>query len=97
MTGPSELGDLRARAVLRRHGTRFEQFQLGQVFMAQNKEVLFCDQLAKGYIRLTLTKSEAVADFIEAPPLKKPFEARVLARFRVRPTGEAGAGPIEKI
>ena len=71
--------------------------QLGGVFTAQNREVKFCDQLAKGYIRLTLTHAEAKAELISTPCLTKTFEAKVLATFRVQPTATLGAGPLQKL
>jgi alkaline phosphatase D len=71
--------------------------QLGPVFMAQNREVAFCDQLAKGYIRLTLTRAAAEAELIGVPIDHKPYTAATIARFRLTPTTGVGVGPIEKL
>ena len=70
--------------------------QIGAVFTAQNREVKFCDQVAKGYVRLTLTPGEAKAELIAVPHLDRTYAARTLASFRVRPTATLGAGPLEK-
>jgi alkaline phosphatase D len=71
--------------------------QLGHVFMAQNPEVAFCDQLAKGYIRLTLTRGEAVVELIGVPIDRKPYEAATVATFRLKPASGPGVAVIEKI
>jgi alkaline phosphatase D len=72
-------------------------FQLGDVFMAQNKEVIFCDQLRKGYIRLTLTPQAALGEMIAVPIDAKPYTPDVLATWKVRPTPGVGVGPIERV
>jgi alkaline phosphatase D len=72
-------------------------FQLGQVFMAQNPEVSFCDQLAKGYVRLTLTREAAVGELVTMQIDRKPYEASVLGTWRLRPTPGPGVGPLEKL
>ena len=57
---------------------------LGAILAAGNREVVFCDQDAKGYLLLTLTPQEAVAEHIAVSTiLTKPFARRVLARHRV--------------
>jgi alkaline phosphatase D len=72
-------------------------FQLGDVFMAQNKEVVFCDQLRKGYIRLTLTPDAATGEMIAVPIDAKPYTSEVLATWKLRPTPGVGVGPIERV
>jgi len=72
-------------------------FQLGQVFMAQNPEVSFCDQLAKGYVRLTLTREAAVGELVAVPIDHKPYQAQVLGAWRLRPTAGPGVGALEKL
>jgi alkaline phosphatase D len=71
-------------------------FQLGAVFMAQNKEVVFCDQLRKGYVRLTLTPDAAVGEMIAVTIDAKPYTSEVLATWKLRPTPGVGVGPIER-
>lgn len=60
--------------------------------MAQNREVAFCDQLAKGYIRLELTPGAAIARMIAAPIDAKPYQAHELAAWRFKPTSGPGHG-----
>ncbi len=72
-------------------------FQLGAVLSSQNKEVLFNDQLAKGYVRLTLTREHATADMMAVTIAAKPYEAKVLASWRLEPTAGAGVGPLRKV
>ncbi len=67
------------------------------MFVAQAPEVKFNDQLAKGYIRLSLSRQEAVAELVAVETLVKPYAARTLARFRVRPAPGSAPGPIERI
>ncbi len=52
---------------------------------ANPKEVRFCDQDGKGFLLLTLTPDEAIADFrTVSTVLAKPFEQASAIRFRVR-------------
>ena len=71
--------------------------QLGPVFMAQNREVAFCDQLAKGYVRLELTPTSAVARMIAVEIDVKPYRAHELAAWRLAPTPGAGVGPLQRL
>jgi alkaline phosphatase D len=72
-------------------------FQLGDVFVAQKGEVTFCDQLAKGYVRLTLTHEAAHGEMIAVPIAAKPYAARVLAAWRLSPTKGVGIEALERI
>ena len=72
-------------------------FQLGEVFMRQNREVTFCDQLAKGYVRLTLTSNAAVAEMIAVQIDRKPYAASVLASWKLAPTPGTGVGALQKL
>jgi alkaline phosphatase D len=78
-------------------GDEIGGFQLGQVFMAQNPEVSFCDQLAKGYVRLTLTKAAAVGELIQVEIDRKPYRSGILGAWRLRPSQGPGVGPLERI
>ena len=55
-------------------------FQLGPVFMQQNPEVAFCDQLAKGYVRLTLRHDQAIGELVQVQIDATPYAASVLGR-----------------
>jgi alkaline phosphatase D len=72
-------------------------FQLGDVFMKQNREVLFCDQLAKGYVRLTLTHEAATAEMIAVEIDRKPYASKVLARWGLSPTKGPGIAEIRRL
>ncbi len=72
-------------------------FQLGAVFMAQNPEVTFCDQLKKGYIRLKLTREAAVGEMIAVTIDAKPYQADILATWKLKPTPGVGVGPVERV
>lgn len=65
---------------------------LGAMLAQANREVVFCDQEAKGYTLLTLTSGAAVAEHVAVSTVfAKPFERRILARHRV---AAAGREPI---
>ena len=71
-------------------------FQLGPVFMRQNPEVTFCDQLAKGYVRLTLRHDHAIGELVQVQIDAKPYAASVLATWRLQPTPGIGVGLVER-
>jgi alkaline phosphatase D len=57
---------------------------LGQLIAQANDEVAFCDQNAKGFVLLTLTKQAARGDFIAVSTiLSREFQTRQLASFSV--------------
>jgi alkaline phosphatase D len=72
-------------------------FQLGPVFEAQNREVRFCDQLAKGYVHLTLTHEAAEARMVAVEIDRKPYKSREIGRWRIAPTPGAGVGPLQRV
>ncbi len=66
---------------------------LGRMLQDANKEVVYCNQKAKGYILLTLTREAARADMMAVSTiLAKPYEAHAIATFEVEPG--ASRGPI---
>jgi alkaline phosphatase D len=71
--------------------------QIGSIFMAQNREIAFCDQLAKGYVRLELTRELATARMIEVEIDKKPYAAKELAVWTVAPTAGKGIGELKRV
>jgi alkaline phosphatase D len=71
-------------------------FQLGAVFMRQNREIAFCDQLAKGYVRLELTHEAAVGHMIAVSIDAKPYKAETLATWTLAPTPGPGVGKLRK-
>ena len=56
--------------------------QIGPAIERLNPEVVFNDQLAKGYILLTLTHAEARGDYVAVSTIRsKPYEVTTIARF----------------
>ena len=70
---------------------------IGRAFMDQNREVVFCDQNAHGYIVLTLRPQEAVAEMVAVEILARPYKAATLARFRLTPTQGVGPSRLQKL
>jgi alkaline phosphatase D len=59
----------------------------GRHLAEANSEVLFCDQDRRGFVLLTLTRDEAVADLCAVSTiLAKPYAVDTIARFRCRPS-----------
>ena len=68
---------------------------LGEVFASANKEVIFNDQRAKGFVLLTLTPAEARADLVAVSNITEPtFETRVVKTFRVTPEAGGVSAPV---
>jgi alkaline phosphatase D len=62
--------------------------------MQTNDEVVFCDQTAKGYVLLTLTRDQAKAELRTVSTIfAKPYDAGVLKTFTVAMTAD-GLGEI---
>ncbi len=63
---------------------------------ANPQTVKWHDPRNRGFLVLQLTKAETVAEFYSVSTVLAPeFETRLEARFRVRPGGIGGMGPIE--
>jgi alkaline phosphatase D len=70
---------------------------LGQLFTDENREVLFSDLTAKGFVLLTLTRESAVGELIAVSTIaEKTYETRVLKRYRATP-GPEGVSPLTEI
>jgi len=95
--GPTLAVEFGASAITSPSIGEYAGFQLGDVFVAQKGEVKFCDQLAKGYVRLTLTHEAAHGELVAVPITEKPYEAHVLAAWRLRPTQGVGIGALERV
>ncbi len=51
-----------------------------------NNDVRFCDNGAKGFVRLTLTHHEAKGELMAVSNIRaKPYDLRVLKTYRVKP------------
>lgn len=63
-------------------------FPTGPAFVKASPEVKFCDQGAHGFVRLTLSHTEAVADLMAVSSITaKDFRASVLKSYRITPEG----------
>jgi alkaline phosphatase D len=77
-------------------GDFMPNLDLGKIFMAQNKEVVFCDQNRKGYTLITITPETVTGELVAVDHLNKPFKRDTLATYRVTPADGPGVGPITK-
>lgn len=68
---------------------------LGPLLSANNDEVVFCDQTAKGYLLLTLTPDRAEVRLQSVSTiLAKPFETRTVATFAVARAETGISAPV---
>ncbi|HEY3950502.1 alkaline phosphatase D family protein [Phenylobacterium sp.] len=79
-------------------GEAYPQVPLGEAFAKYNREVLFNQQTAKGFMLLTLTPTVATGELIAVSSIKdKGYATRVLAAYRVTQSrdGMSGLKPLE--
>jgi alkaline phosphatase D len=77
-------------------GTGLPGVPLGDAFAKHNREVLFNDQHANGFVRLTLTKTQALGELIAVSTVRdKTFTTKVLAAYRTSP-GPAGVSGLRE-
>lgn len=70
---------------------------IGEGFTAANKEVVYTDHAAKGFVLLTLTHEAARAEMVAVSNIYTPqYERAVLKTFEVRPA-EVGVGPVTAV
>ncbi|MBW8815067.1 MAG: alkaline phosphatase D family protein [Caulobacterales bacterium] len=68
-------------------------FPSGPAFVKASPEVKFCDQAARGFVRLTLRRGEAVGDLMTVSTIaSKDFKTSVLKSFRITPEGTGLSG-----
>ncbi len=78
-------------------GEAIAPFPLGEAFTKYNREVLFNNQTAKGFLILTLTHAQARAELIAVSTIKdKVFTTRPIAVYHVTPgpTGVSALKPV---
>ena len=75
-------------------GDELPGIDLGKIFVDENPEVKFCDQSAKGYVQLTLTQKSARAEFISVQTMVKPYDAKTLTSFEVKPKKGGGTSGL---
>ena len=74
-------------------GESIAPIPLGEVFDKHNREVVFNNQTAHGFVLLTLTHASATGAFIAVSSIKdKAFTTRAIATYRATPgaTGVSG-------
>ena len=61
---------------------------LNEAIVARNPEVKYCDSAAKGFVKLTLTKTKATAEMVAVSTIYAPeYEVKTLRTFTVTPDG----------
>lgn len=69
----------------------------GELFVQRNREVRYCHQSAKGYVRLTLTHAAALGELVAVSTIDaRQFDTRVLKRYRATP-GADGISPLSEV
>jgi alkaline phosphatase D len=77
-------------------GEHMQGASLGDLFVKRNREVLFSDQTAKGFVLLTLTRQAAVGELVAVSTITdKTYETQVLKRFRATPGADGVSGLTE--
>ena len=75
-------------------GDSIAAFPLGGAFAKYNREVVFNNQVAKGFVLLTLTHAQATAEMIAVSSIKdKTFTTKPIATYHVTP----GAGGVSAL
>jgi alkaline phosphatase D len=78
-------------------GTGLPGVPLGEAFARHNREVLFNDQHANGFVRLTLTRTQALGELIAVSTVhEKAFTTKVLAMYRATP-GPGGVSALKEV
>ena len=76
-------------------GESIAAFPLGDAFAKFNREVLFNNQTAKGFLLLTLTHAQATGELIAVSSIKdKAFTSKAIATYHVTP-GPGGVSPLK--
>jgi alkaline phosphatase D len=69
---------------------------LGELFARRNREVLFSDAAAKGFVLLTLTHEAAVGELVAVSTVaSRTYQTRVLKRYRATPGADGVSGLTE--
>ncbi len=69
---------------------------LGEAFAKHNREVLFNNQTSNGFVRLTLTRTQATGELIAVSSIKdKAFTTKTLATYHATP-GPSGVSALKE-
>ncbi|THD60530.1 alkaline phosphatase D family protein [Phenylobacterium sp.] len=78
-------------------GEVFPQAPLGEAFARYNREVVFNNQTAKGFLLLTLTHTQATCELIAVSSIKdKAYTTRAIATYRATP-GPNGVSALKAV
>ncbi|HXA38896.1 MAG TPA: alkaline phosphatase D family protein [Phenylobacterium sp.] len=78
-------------------GEPYPTIPLGEAFARHNREVLFNNQTAKGFVLLTLTHTSATGELIAVSSIKdRAFTTRPLATYRATP-GPNGVSALKPV
>lgn len=78
-------------------GESIAPLPLGEAFARHNREVLFNNQTAKGFVLLTLTHSEATAQLMAVSSVReRAFTTRPIASYRATP-GPGGVSGLKAV
>lgn len=78
-------------------GEPYPQVPLGEAFTRYNREVLFSNQTAKGFVLLTLTHASAIGELIAVSSIRdKAFTTRPIATYRATP-GPNGVSALKPV
>ena len=73
-----------------------EGLDWGELIARVNDEVLYNNQSVRGFLLLTLKRTEARADMVAVSTITaKPFQTKVVKSFRVTPDG-AGVSKLSE-
>ena len=76
-------------------GDALKGIPIGRLYAERNREVVFSDQAAKGFVLLTLSKDEAKGELMAVSTIQAPtFETAVLKTFVTRPTAGGGVEEV---
>lgn len=78
-------------------GDSIAQIPLGEAFARYNREVVFSNQTAKGFVLLTLTHTQATGELIAVSSIKeRAYATRAIAAFRATP-GPSGVSGLKLV
>jgi alkaline phosphatase D len=78
-------------------GELYPGLNMGEVIARMNPEVIFNDQVAKGFVKLTLTRTLLRAEMMAVSTIDRPeFETRAVAVFEARPEG-TGVSKLKRL
>ncbi|HYD45043.1 MAG TPA: alkaline phosphatase D family protein, partial [Phenylobacterium sp.] len=79
-------------------GDALKGIPIGRLYAERNREVVFSDQAAKGFVLLTLTSKEAKAELVAVSTIHAPqFETSVLKAFATRPASGGGVEEVREV